>query len=119
GGALTSDLCTDTWQPALPRFAATEEQCRSTAFDYNRKATEEFQCARGRPPAKVDDLTTHPSQHLFAACSILLRSPQRGEHLFPVFSISVRSRQNAQHLFAVCLSLVRSPHASRVMQRGG
>ena len=60
GGALTSDLCTDTWQPALPRFAATEEQCRSTAFDYNRKAREEFQCARGRPPAKVDDLTTHP-----------------------------------------------------------
>ena len=60
GGALTSDLCTDTWQPALPRFIATEEQCRSTAFDYNRKAREEFQCAHVKPADKVDDLTTHP-----------------------------------------------------------
>ena len=58
GGALTPDLCTDTWQPALPQFLSTEEQCRSTAFDYNRKAREEFQCSRMKPADKVDDLIT-------------------------------------------------------------
>lgn len=59
-GDRAPDQCADTWQPALPHFVPTEDQCRSTAFDYNRKAREEFQCARVRPSEKVDDLPTRP-----------------------------------------------------------
>ncbi len=57
---LAPDQCTDEWQPALPHFVATEDQCRSIAFDYNQKSREEFQCARERPPAKADDFSARP-----------------------------------------------------------
>jgi len=60
GIGIAQELCTDEWQPALPQFVATEDECRSIAFDYNRKAREEFQCALERPAAKADDAATTP-----------------------------------------------------------
>ncbi len=60
GGGLAPDQCTDDWQPALPHFVVTEAECRSIAYDYNRKAREEFECALERPAAKVDDAQGTP-----------------------------------------------------------
>lgn len=57
---IAPDLCTDLWQPALPHFVATEDECRSIAFDYIRKAREEFQCAPERPAPVADDLSIRP-----------------------------------------------------------
>ena len=58
GASVAPDQCTDVWQPAFSRVV-TEAECREFAFDYNKKAREEFQCAMERPPAKADD-TAHP-----------------------------------------------------------
>src|SRR2546422_11300322 len=51
GVSVAPNQCTDEWQPAFSRFV-TEAECREVAFDYNKKAREEFQCALERPPAK-------------------------------------------------------------------